>query len=110
MEALGEDGLAQVYQFLKLCSEYISRCPISLKVLECQASKLVDSDTCPRPATQGGLRSFSFHVTLPPPPAPPPYFLHGVSERWLGCTAVAELDFSQLALPRLQRPHRRAPL
>ena len=27
-------------------------CPVSLNRLECQASKLVNSDTCPRPTTQ----------------------------------------------------------
>ena len=34
--------------------EYISRCPMPLKGLHCQVSKLFNSDTCPRPTTQGG--------------------------------------------------------
>ena len=30
---------------------YSSRCPMSLKGFECQVSKSVNSDTCPRPIT-----------------------------------------------------------
>ena len=36
----------------RLCCAYI-RCPMSLKVLDCQLSKLVNSDTCPRPRQVG---------------------------------------------------------
>ena len=55
---------------------------------------------------KGGLRhSFSFYVTLPPPPAPPAYFLYGNSERWLGSQAVCDLDFARTRVPAIQRPH-----
>eukprot|EP01052_Picozoa_sp_SAG31_P018218 SAG31_NODE_1282_length_9017_cov_10.333146_4_plen_445_part_00 len=56
--------------------------------------------------SKGALsHSFSFHISLPPPPAPPVYFLYGNSEQWLGCQTVHELDFTNLQLPTIQRPH-----
>ena len=40
-----------LYIFEHFVGEYISTYPIPLKGLECQASKLVNSDACPRPTT-----------------------------------------------------------
>ena len=37
--------------FKHFVGEYIRRCPMLLNRLECQVSKLVDSDVCPRPTT-----------------------------------------------------------
>eukprot|EP01051_Picozoa_sp_SAG22_P003543 SAG22_NODE_174_length_16466_cov_34.991568_17_plen_433_part_00 len=53
----------------------------------------------------GSRQGFSFHVTLPPPPAPPAYFVYGYSDQWLGSQAVCELDWSSTRLPAVQRPH-----
>ena len=42
------------YTYLNICvGENIRRCPMPLTSLECQVSKSVDSDACPRP-TAGG--------------------------------------------------------
>ena len=45
------DAVLTPGQVSKVCREYISRCPIFLDDLECQVSKLANSDTCPRPTT-----------------------------------------------------------
>ena len=47
------DAVLTPGQVSKVCREYISRCPIFLDDLECQESKLANSDTCPRPTTLG---------------------------------------------------------
>jgi hypothetical protein len=45
-------------QVSHLVGENICRCPTSRKILECQASKFVNSDACPRPATQDYISEF----------------------------------------------------
>jgi hypothetical protein len=49
--SMGGTILLYLYTSLSPCLDYISGRPMSLKALGCQASKMANSDTCPRPTT-----------------------------------------------------------